>query len=55
MEQEHERREILEAIKYLASLIEDTYDPEKIAEYVEQLNDLRTKLLALGPARKAAR
>ena len=55
MDPEHERLEILEAIKYLASLIEDTYDSDKIAKYVEQLNELRTKLVALGPARKAAR
>ncbi len=36
MDPEHERLEILEAIKYLASLIEDTYDSDKIAKYVEQ-------------------
>ena len=53
MEVEHERLEILEAIKNLASLIEYTHNSEKIAEYIEQLGGLKAKLIALGPVRRS--
>jgi len=40
---------LLDAIYNLAHLIEQTNDPVKIAQYVEQLSKLKAKLIALGP------
>ena len=47
--------DLLTAVYDLASRIEQTTDPAKIAEYVDQLSRLKAKLLALGKAKKAAR
>lgn len=53
MKPEQERIELLEAVKNLAALIEQSRDISKIYEYIDQLNELRAKLVALGPAKKA--
>lgn len=42
---------LLIAIYNLAHKIEQTKDP---AEYVDELSKLKTKLIALGPAKKEA-
>ena len=44
---EHERREILEAANNLKYLIEHTTDAAKRAEYTDQLNKLKSNLIAL--------
>jgi hypothetical protein len=49
-----ERSDLLSAVYKLAYLIDQTKDPAKISEYVDQLNKLKPKLIALGSARKAA-
>jgi len=41
---EHEKVELLKAIKSLAALIEQSDDLPKIYEYIGRLNQLRTKL-----------
>jgi myo-inositol-hexaphosphate 3-phosphohydrolase len=47
MDVEHERRELLEAINNLKYLIEQTTDAAKLAEYSDQLNKFKSKLIAL--------
>ena len=42
--------DLLEAIYYLEHLIINTEDAVENAEYVKQLNELKSKLIALGPA-----
>jgi len=49
MDAQDERADLLEALYNLASLIEQTKDPAKIAEYADQLNKLEAKIIALGP------
>lgn len=49
-----ERADLLEAVYNLAYLIEHTKDPAKVSEYVDQLNKLKPRLIALGPVKKAA-
>ena len=51
---EHEQLEILDAIKNLAALIEQSTDPDRIIEYIHQLAELRNRLIASGPVRKPA-
>ena len=46
--------DLLNAVYKLAYQIQQTKDPAKIAEYIEQLNKLKSKLIALGSAKKAA-
>lgn len=45
---------LLSAIYNLAHKIEQSKDPAKIAEYVDELSKLKAKLLAPGPAQKEA-
>ena len=49
-----ERADLLNAVYNLACLIDQTKDPAKISEYVDQLNKLKSKLIAIGSAKKAA-
>jgi len=49
MDAENERADLLERLFNLVYLIEQTRDPAKIAEYVDQLNKLEAKIIALGP------
>jgi hypothetical protein len=49
MDAKDERADLLEALYNLAYLIDQTKDPAKIAEYVDQLNKLEAKIIALGP------
>jgi hypothetical protein len=49
-----ERADLLNAVYKLAYQIDQTKDPARIAEYVDQLNKLKSKLIALGSAKKAA-
>jgi hypothetical protein len=49
MDVEQERLELLEAIYNLASLIEHATDLGEILGYVDQLGELKAKLVALGP------
>ena len=49
-----DRSELLQAVYNLAYLIEETKDPTRIAEYIEQLSRLKSKLIAPGPAKKKA-
>ena len=52
---EDERTALLEAVSNVAYLIEETAEPAKIAEYIDQLSKLKLRLVALGsPKRKAA-
>jgi hypothetical protein len=55
MDVEHERAELLEAVRNLAFLFERTGDLPKIYECIGQLNTLRAKLVALGPVVKTAK
>jgi hypothetical protein len=49
-----ERADLLNAVYNLARLIEQTKDPAKIAECIEQLNKVKSKLIALGSVKKTA-
>jgi hypothetical protein len=49
-----ERADLLNAVYKLLAKIELTKDPARIAEYIEQLNKLKSKLIALGIVKKAA-
>ena len=49
-----ERADLLGVVFDLAYLIEQTKHPAKVSEYVDQLNRLKPRLIALGSARKAA-
>lgn len=49
-----ERADLLSVIYNLAHQIRQTKDPAKIAEHVDQLSKLRSKLIALGTAKKKA-
>jgi hypothetical protein len=51
---EDEPADLLGVVYNLAYLIEKTKDPVKVSEYVDQLNRLKPKLIALGSAKKAA-
>ncbi len=48
-EEQAERLELLEAIYNLAALIEQSRDINKISHYVDQLSELKRRLVALGP------
>jgi hypothetical protein len=49
MDAENERANLLERLLNLVYLIEQTRDRAKIAEYVDQLNKLEARIIALGP------
>lgn len=49
LEEQAERLELLEAIYNLAALIEQSRDINKISYYVDQLSELKRRLVALGP------
>ena len=49
MDAKNERATLLEHLLNLVYLIEQTRDPAKIADYVDQLNKLEAKIKALGP------
>jgi hypothetical protein len=55
MDVEHQRAELLEAVRNMAVLIERCVELPKIYEYIGQLNVLRTKLVALGPVVKTTK
>ena len=51
MDARDERATLLERLLNLVYVIEQTRDPAKIAEYVDQLNKLEAKIKATGPVR----
>jgi len=48
-----ERADLLKALFNLVYLIDQTRDPAKAAQYVDQLNKLKAKIIALGPAKSS--
>jgi hypothetical protein len=54
MDEFTDKRDLSNAVVKLAHQIEQTKDPAKIAEHIEQLNKLKSKLIALRSAKKAA-
>jgi hypothetical protein len=49
MDIEHERLELLDAVRNLAALIECATDISDIFHYVDQLSELKASLVALRP------
>ena len=54
MDAKHERGDLLRALFNLVYLIDQTKDPAKTAEYVDQLHKLKAEIIALAPAKKSA-
>jgi len=54
MDAKDERADLLKALFNLVYLIDQAKDPAKAAEYVDQLNKLKAKIIALGPAKNSA-
>ena len=54
MDAKDERADQLKALFNLVYLIDQAKDPAKAAEYVDQLNKLKAKIIALGPAKNSA-
>jgi hypothetical protein len=50
----HQPIDLLNAVYDLARRIEQSKDPAEIAEYVDQLSMLKSRLIAIGAAKKAA-
>lgn len=46
---EHERLGLIDAIKNLAALIEQSRNIQEVYRYADQLSELKARLVALGP------